>query len=251
MDLITRDKILRIQENNHTTEPCHVQMVQRSAEVLNEDHKQIRLIATTEEPDTTGFVVMRDGVNPSSYFFTNKAIFLDHNKNYDSHIGTLRRAFRRGPDIDKDTQTFPMKTWVCDVNLKPDNWHSESIFRLAQEGLIGASIGFRSMMERTPTQSEIEFYERNNSVYPPERVFDNWEWMELSVVAFPANPSCKAIPMTELHARQQELLDELVCRDACSRDTARLLGLEDSTANSFFLRTVPKKPTITLKLDGE
>lgn len=188
----------------------------------DEPERMVSIIATTETLDVDDEVVIAAGVRRDSYFFTNKACFLDHNYDMDNFVGNARRI------IPRPTDKAPT-SWEVQVRLHKDHRHTPMILGLAGDGLIGSSIGFARLKGGKPTQEEIRRYSKGDR--EPQMITREWEWIEQSFTAMPANVEARSIGY---EAAKAALLDELLTKGRIDRALAVGLGLPDSPRRKLY-----------------
>jgi hypothetical protein len=182
----------------------------------------VQFVAMTEAVDMDDDVVLAGGVDRDSYFFTNKSVFVDHAYDLSNLIGKARRIIPR-PSLDG------VKQWDVHVRLLKDHPHSASILELAEEGLIGSSIGFAAKEFGPPSEKELAAY--TSGPKSPRRIVRSWEWLEQSITAIPANVEAQAIGH---EAAKHLLLEGLVSDGRISRDLAGSLGAPEMTERSLW-----------------
>lgn len=186
------------------------------------DDGMLVFVATTEALDVDDEVVIAGGVEKDSYFFRNRSCFIDHQYDMDHAIGTLRNR-QAIPTASKPSG------WKVGIRLNMEHRHAPMILRLAREGSIGSSIGFASIKSGNPTEDETKRYSRGDR--SPRRIHRQWEWIEQSITAIPANVDAQAIGFENA---KQARLDELVTRGGCPRDLAVSLGMADTPTRRKF-----------------
>lgn len=184
--------------------------------------RMVSFVATTEDLDVDDEVVIAGGVDPKSYFFTNKSVFIDHQYDIANFIGNARRVLPR-PDAKSPT------AWVVQVRLHKAHQYTPTIMELAADGLIGSSIGFARQEGGRPTADEVKRYSKGGR--EPAMIARRWEWIEQSITAMPANVSAQAIGFEDAKAI---MLDELTTKGRVPRPLAVALGLPDSPKRRMF-----------------
>ncbi len=217
------------------------------------DERLIRIVATTDRIDVDDEVVIPGGflatakwikdnaqgvgmmpAPADSYFLENKSVFLDHEYDMDHFIGKLRRL-------------HPMKAagrltgWEAVVRLHNDHPHTPTVLDLAADGLIGSSIGFQRIAGGKPTADEMKRYTRGGR--EPSMVAREWEWIELSITAMPANVDAQARGFEDAKAA---MLDELVSKGRVDRALGVALGLPESRKRVVYPTTDPKRLVVLL-----
>lgn len=181
------------------------------------DKRCIWVTANTDDIDLDGEVVVPSGAN-TSYFFSNKAIFLDHYTDHDHRIGTLRKVL-----------PFPNhanhKAWRVLVYVK-DGPVGDDILKLAADKAIGSSVGFFIRDESKPSPDEVGKYDPEGKGL--SRVIRAWDWLELSLTSFPANVRCQTIGIASDGDKMMARIDEMATKGRINRQTAVLLGLKEA-----------------------
>ena len=113
--------------------------------------------------------------------------------------------------------------------------------RVAADGLIGSSIGFQRIAGGKPTADEVKRYTRGGR--EPNMVAREWEWIELSITAMPANVDAQARGFEDAKAA---MLDELVSKGRVDRALGVALGLPESRKRVVYPTTEPKRLVVVL-----
>lgn len=186
------------------------------------DQYRITFIATTEAVDVDDEVVIASGVKRNSYFFTNKACFIDHQYDLGSFIGNAARIIPRpGPNSPK--------AWEVQMRLHKDHQYTPMILSLASDGMIGSSIGFARIAGGRPTPDEVKQYTKGGR--EPQMITRQWEWIEQSITAMPANVEARS---TGFEAAKSAMLDELVTKGTIDRCLAVALGMPESPRRKLY-----------------
>lgn len=188
----------------------------------------VSFVATTEAIDVDDEVVIAAGVKADSYFFRNKACFIDHQYDMDNFIGNARRVIPR-PDAKSP------RSWEVQIRLHKEHRHAPMILGLAADGLIGSSIGFARIKGGKPTDEEVKRYSAGGR--QPITITREWEWIEQSIVGMPANVDARAIGY---EAAKAAMLDELLTKGTIDRTLAVGLGLPDSPKRRLFPTADPE-----------
>lgn len=202
---------------------------------VSDTDTDVRVVAMTEAIDVDDEVVVAGGVRPDSYFFRNRSVFLDHQYDIDSHIGNARRF------VAKPTEGNP-SMWEVHCKLIKDHRHTKKIMDLCREGSIGTSIGFARLAGGKPTDDEIAKYTKDGR--EPTVVSREWEWIELSFTAIPANVEAQAIGTDAMEEAKAAMLDDLVSKGRCPRDLAVGLGLPESPRRRLYPTT--ERPRLSM-----
>lgn len=164
-------------------------------------------VATTDSVDLDREVVLPDGAD-RAYLDRNKAVFADHNYESLSHIGTIRNIWREG------------NGWKYSVNLFHGLRHplADDMYAKAQQGGIGASIGFQALEWGKPTVEEAKRYPRAKTI------IRKWAWIELSLTAMPANLDCQGEAWMP-GEKSANVFGAIVAKARSDKGTAVRLGL--------------------------
>jgi hypothetical protein len=185
------------------------------------NNRDIVVTATTHDLDSQGEVVLPKGALPDSYFFANRAVFVDHWYDKDHTVGAMRYA-KMVPDSDNPTG-WRVRLSVLSTPLGDD------ILTAAREMGIGASIGFEPIEGGKPAPDEERAFARNGRRV--EWVHRVWDWMETSLTFMPANVACRGgVVSGGDFERMAADLDRLVCKGVIRRESARAFGLPDVPA---------------------
>lgn len=208
---------IRVRHGLGEDEPLGIRAKRNKIAEMNEANRCVRVIATTDDVDLSDEVVLPAGAAPSSYFFTNKSVFLDHHYQTDRMVGKMRAY---SPLMVQGAQ----RGWMIDIQiistpLGLDTW------TIIREAGIGTSIGFIPTERTDPNDAE-------KRAYPGcEKIIRQWNWLEQSLTAFPCNVRCQQQGFTETDdSKGLELLDELVTKGAIRPESAYVMGLPEPKA---------------------
>ncbi len=151
---------------------------QARVETTNPNQLDIVCVATTDDLDLDGEVVLPDGAD-WSYFEKNRVVFLDHSYGSSQAVATLRNIKRQG------------NGWVCRATLlnDPQNENVRIVKTLAEAGVLGMSIGFTVTDAGQPTPME-------QKAYPgADYIIRKWNAVEVSYTAMPCNVACRTQAM--------------------------------------------------------
>ncbi len=162
--------------------------------------------ATTDSVDLDREVVLPEGCDPT-HFERNKSVFVDHNYDTAYNVGTMRRVWREG------------NTWKYSVNIFQGlrDPMADDIYARAQQGGIGASIGFQALDYGKPTADEAKRYPR------AKMIIRKWSWVELSMTAMPANLDCQGEAW--MPGQRSMALGDLVVKGLIDSGSAARLGI--------------------------
>lgn len=195
----------------------------------SEQDRFLTVIATTDDIDVDGEVVIPGGAD-TSYFFKNRKIFVDHQLGTEFCVGTLHSA------------NLKPNGWQCRIRMfkLPGNPLPDDILTIAREAGIGVSIGFLPTAKGAPSPEEKSIYKSASSI------IRQWKWIELSIAAAPANISCQStLSLSKSIEGKLALLDELVTKGRIAPFSAKALGL--SVPRTLEASTgVPKRRTIVV-----
>lgn len=181
------------------------------------DGRTLDMNATTDDIDLQDEVVVPGGAD-TTYFATNRKVFGDHQYGLLDVVGICR-------SIDPIVRGGSQKGWRVKVYMLPGNAIADAVLALADEDGIGCSIGFQATEYGAPTPDEAKSYSGNKGA--PSSIVRKWNWLELSMTAFPCNVACQTLRATHVdHAKS--VLDRLVCKGKITRLTAAAMGLEDA-----------------------
>ena len=134
-------------------------------------------VATTDYTDLDSEVVVPGGAD-MSYFLANNAIFVDHNYDVESVVAK-RRSIVAWPDV------TALKGWRVRCSLVKGSRFEPTIRALAQDGVLGCSIGLQAM-DWGPLSIE------EKAMYPKAKsIVRRWKWLELSFTSMPCNQECR------------------------------------------------------------
>lgn len=187
----------------------------------------ITVVATTDDIDDAGEIVIPSGAN-TEYFFRNRKISVDHSLYTDSCVGALHSA------------NLKPNGWICRIRLfkLPGNPLPDDILTIAREAGIGVSIGFNPTDMGAPAPEELARYGKSGK--PIRNVIRAWDWLELSIAAWPCNVSCQSLAVSSAGKEGTiKALDELVSKGRISLKSAVALGLP--APKSF---VIPKRKTV-------
>jgi hypothetical protein len=175
------------------------------------DGRTIDAIATTDDIDIEGEVILPNGCTMDDYFFKNRKVFCEHEKHKDMAVGYMRRAdpFFRGGE---------QRGWRLQTYCYP-NQLGNDVLMMAKNGGIGMSIGFFPIKRTKPTEEEIKKYGRGKSF---SAVISQWHWMETSFTAIPANVACQSLGVVA--DKSASVIDNLLCKGLIARSSARAVG---------------------------
>lgn len=146
---------------------------------VGQDKNDIVAIATTDDIDIEGDVVIPSGLD-KSYLSKNAQVFVDHEYGIDKAAGFIR-------SISAYPEPGPkQRGWKVRIGLY-DNAMAAAVSEIASKsGQIGVSIGFRPKRVSEPTDDDRKRY--GDGV---QRIIKEAEWFELSFTAIPCNVSCQ------------------------------------------------------------
>lgn len=187
---------------------------------VESDGRTIDMIATTNGIDLQDEVVAPSGTDGEKcYFANNGKVFGDHKYNILDCIGYKRSI---SPAMDAKGVQYG---WRVRAYMREGNAIADAVVAMAEEDGCGCSIGFQALDYGPPTPDEVKMYTGIKG--PPESVVRKWNWLELSMTAFPCNVACQTLRTTEVdHAKS--VLDRLVCKGRITRLTAAAMGLEEA-----------------------
>lgn len=138
---------------------------------IDEENKELTVIATSDSVDRMGDIVDQNGLKQSANFKKNSVLLADHDYRVEKVLGKVVEIGKPEQIGTKTVRKMRIK-FATDISPLAD-----FTFKMMKEGFINAvSIGFR------PLKTEIKKID-NKFV----RIFKEWELLELSVVAVPAN----------------------------------------------------------------
>lgn len=170
----------------------------------------LTLMATTDDIDADGEIVIPSGAN-TSYFFNNRKIFVDHQLGTEHCVGVLHSA------------NLKPNGWLVRLRMfsLPGNPLPDDILTIAREAGIGCSIGFIPTDVGPPTPEEQMKYGKGK---PVAKVIRAWDWLELSITAAPCNVACQSLALSRNEGKIAAL-DELVTKGRIQARSAYALGL--------------------------
>ena len=188
----------------------------KSATVDTEkNNRDIIVVATTDDPDSNGEIVLPGGAKPDSYFFVNKAVFLDHWYGHENCIGVMRNA-RMFPDDITPTG------WRVRLSVRSGPL-GDDILTATREMGIGSSIGFDPIDGGKPTPDEVR------RMGPAEWVHRVWDWVELSLTFIPANVQCRGGVVEDVGEKYAADLERLVVKGLIRPESAKAFGMPEQT----------------------
>lgn len=190
----------------------------------------INVIATTNDIDSDGDVIVPEGAD-TSYFFAKgqRKIFVDHNLGTENCVGVLHSA------------SLKPNGWLCRIRMfsLPGNPLPDDILTIAREAGIGVSIGFIPTDMGPPNPEETTKYGKSGAAV--NSVIRKWKWIELSITAAPANVNCQSMMSENLNEGKRSVISELVSKGKISSSSVKALGLGQTSS-----LVVPKKKRITV-----
>ena len=177
------------------------------------DTREVTVIATMDEVDADGEVVLPGGAAKDSYFFRNKRVFVDHYSDTAHYVASMR-----------DTKIIKMGTrtgWQVRVAFLKGlrNPLADDVWAMCEQDGMGVSIGFMPSDRGDPTGEE-------GKAYPgADRICRAWDWLELSFTPFPCLVSAQTMTATSLTGRSMDLA-ELVTKGRIRHEAAVMFGVE-------------------------
>lgn len=178
---------------------------------IQNDGRTIDAIATTDDVDLDGEVVLPNGCSMDDYFFKNRKVFCEHEKHRDKAVGYMRR-------VDPIFRAGEQKGWRMQTFCYP-NQLGNDVLMMAKNGGIGMSIGFFPLKRTKPTEEEVKKYGRGKSF---AAVIPQWHWMETSFTALPANVACQSVGVVS--DKSAGVIDNLLCKGLIAKSSARAVG---------------------------
>lgn len=196
----------------------------------NEQDRFLTVVATTDDIDCEGDIIVPSGAD-TSYFFANRKIFVDHRLGTEHCVGALHSA------------NLKPNGWVCRIRIfkLPGNPLADDILTIAREAGIGVSIGFVPTAMGAPTAEERARYGKGGAEI--SNVIREWKWVELSIAAAPCNVSCQSMNL-QSNGGKLALLDEMVTKGRIQLQSAVALGLTAPRNASPVI--VPKKRIVVV-----
>lgn len=191
----------------------------------NEARDEISIIANTHDADLDREVTMPDGAIADSYFFKNKKVFADHDTQLVRAIGSMRWV----RDVMEDGRVCAKKVTLCILRNR-GNEYADWAWVLATTVGIGASVGFLPIDGRPMTDQDRMKYGEADFMYT------SWNWLELSLTAFPCNVACQSDPV----------VFEKSARFLAVCDMAKKHAMPENVALAFGIRRVKGTTTIIL-----
>lgn len=212
----------KIKSHHMLADAAPLGQIQPTGKELSVDrgNRLIKFIATAETIDCDRQIVVASGAD-TTYFFKNRKIFVDHEYDIRSHVGTLRSAT---PWNGAKATAFgaPDHTaWWVKVYILPlsGNPLCDDILTMAEAGGIGTSIGYESVDEGRATAEEKARYVRYKSLVS---VLRKWRWVEQTITAMPCNPEAQSIP--EIDGTKAAVIEGLLTKGYIKPESARLVG---------------------------
>lgn len=206
--------VQRIRQRHGLAEdqPVGIRAARKVAEI-NENNRNVRVIATTDDVDLADEVVLPGGADPASYFYANKAVFLDHHYSTDRMVGKMR-------NVSPLMVGGAHKGWTVDIQILSTPLALD-VWTIIREAGIGTSIGFIPLDQGDPTPEEKAA--RPNA----EAVIRRWNWLEQSLTAFPCNVRCQQVASSAdmIDDSKAAELDRLVTKGAIRVESAVAMGL--------------------------
>lgn len=211
--------VQRIRQRHGLAEeqPVGIRACRKVAEI-NESNRNVRVIATTDDVDLADEVVMPGGADPGSYFYTNKAVFLDHYYSTDRMVGKMRNV---SPMMVGGVH----KGWTVDIQILSTPLALD-VWTIIREAGIASSIGYIPLDQGDPTPEEKAA--RPNA----ESMIRRWNWLEQSLTAFPCNVRCQQVASSAdmIDDSKAAELDRLVTKGAIRPESAYVMGLPEPKA---------------------
>lgn len=194
----------------------------------NGQDRFLTVVATTDDIDADGEVIVPGGAN-TDYFFRNRKITVDHSLKTADVVGALHSA------------NLKANGWVCRIRMfrLAGNPLADDILTIAREVGIGVSIGFVPTNFGPPTPEEAARYGKSGLAVT--NVIRQWNWVELSIAAFPCNVNCQSLTASA-NKGKLAALDELVVKGRIQPQSAKALGWS-APASSL---VVPKRRIIVV-----
>ena len=184
-------------------------------------NRLIKFVATTEDVDCDRQVVRAAGAR-TEYFFKNRRIFVDHEYDIRSHVGTLRAATPWNGTRPTQFGAPDHNSWWVKVYILPmtGNPLGDDILTMAANGGVGTSIGYEAVTERKTTAEEKVRYGKGGVT--PTSILWDWGWVEQTITAMPCNVNAQSIP--EIDGAKAGIIEGLLTKGLIKPESAKLVG---------------------------
>lgn len=195
--------------------------------------RDVVFVANTADIDLDDEIVLPEGAD-LSHIQKNGQAFADHQYDLASNVGSIRSTKMEGG------------RWIQRVFVYDKPGHKElgdDILHVANNGGIGASIGFIADEVREPDDREMDRYKRLGKAV--RSIVSSWRWLETSFTAMPCNVSCQSIRSAVIEARIADL-DDMVTKGQIRRKSAVLLGLPESPVRTMHPVSPPTRRIVVV-----
>jgi hypothetical protein len=188
-----------------------------SVDVAN---REIKFIAQTEAVDCERQVVVASGAE-TSYFFKNRRIFIDHEYDVRSHIGTLRAAIpwngsRPTKMGAQDHNSWWVKLYILPLTRNPIG---DDILTMAKHGGVGTSIGYDKSRSKVRKATPTDVARWGKGGTPPQSIMYEWAWIEQTITAMPCNGECQSID-----GGKAAIIENQLGKGMIQRESAKAMG---------------------------
>lgn len=173
--------------------------IKRSASP-DELNRDLIITANTDQVDLDTEIVVPDGAD-TSYYGERRANFLDHNYEFEMHVGSMR-SFKRFP-ADGEQRAWVNRSHIF-TGLK--NPFADDLWTISQQAGIGSSIGYEEIEGSPPTKSDPIRYQK------AAWITRKWRMLELSFTALPCNVGCHDHHEHSMDESKMGIFDDLITK---------------------------------------